>query len=114
MGAGDFNKRYVPCPFCGEKQELVWLDRENDTGFFFETDEDYNLIPDTVHYKCVKCKGKIRENHKYKMMNAGEWRPTKKPDVPLMKSYFAPSWYSLMETWDDVVLDWIEAVKEKD
>lgn len=121
LNATDFRRRFVPCPFCGEMQELIWLDKENDTGFFFETDEDYNLIPNSTYYKCVKCKGKIRESHKYKMMNAGEYRPSlddngnpKKSSLYLAHGWYIPSWYSLFETWDEVVRDWIQAVKDND
>ncbi len=117
----DFCKRYVPCPYCGEMQELIWLDRENDTGFFYETDKDYNLIPNSTYYKCVKCKGKIRESHKYKMMNAGEYRPSldedgnpKQSQLYLARGFFIPSWYSLLESWDEAVRDWILAVKSND
>jgi len=113
----DFNKRFVPCPFCGEYQELVWYDEENDTGFRYETDDDYILIPGSTHYRCRYCeKGKkhgITEPYKHKIMNAGEYRPSQKTKRLLTKGYHIPSWYSLFESWDEIAADWIAAQKDK-
>lgn len=115
--------RFVPCPFCGTMQELIWLDKKKDTGFFYKTDKDFNLIPNSTYYKCInpKCKGEIRESHKYKMMNAGEYKASldedgnpKKSALYLARGFFVPSWYSLLESWDECSRDWIQSVKDHD
>lgn len=117
----EFSQRYVPCPFCGKMQVLIWLDKETDTGFFYESDSNFNLIPNSTYYKCIECKGKIRESHKYKMMNAGEYRPSldengnpKKSSLYLARGFHVPSWYSLLESWDEPARDWIQSVKDHD
>ena len=115
----DHRKRFVPCPFCGEFQELVWFDKENDTGFRYETDDNYILQRGSTHYRCRYCeKGKkhgITENYKFNIMNAGEYRATNKnPELYLTAGFHIPSWYSLFESWEDVVIDWIKTVTDRD
>lgn len=115
----DYRKRFVPCPFCGELQELVWFDKENDCGFKYEVNDDYILQMGSTHYRCRYCeKGKkhgITENYKYEMMNAGEYRATNKnPELYLTAGFHIPSWYSLFESWDEVVIDWIKTIKDRD
>lgn len=112
--ASDFRKRFVPCPFCGEYQELVWYDKENDCGFIYEAPEGV-LQPGSTHYKCRYCKGAITENYKAKMMQAGEWRATNlKPTLYMAAGFHLPSWYSLLEPWDDITIDWLKTIYSRD
>lgn len=57
---------YVPCPHCDHKQRLKL---EN----FRYKPKDYL----TAHFVCVNCSGKIQEQHKFNMVEAGEWRATR-------------------------------------
>jgi len=59
----------VPCPQCDERFELLW-DHIRWTP----------RQPDTVHAVCPKNGCIIEEREKVKMVEEGEWRPTK-PDV---------------------------------
>lgn len=111
----DFRKRFVPCPFCGEYQELVWYDKEYDTGFRYEVNDDYVLQPGSTYYKCRYCGKSITENYKTKIMLAGEYRATNpKPSLYLTAGFHIPSWYSLFESWDDVTIDWIKTITDRD
>lgn len=57
---------FVPCPFCGHFQILIW---ENIY---------YGSNTDEVTYVCENCKGGIRDHHKTEMLSRGEWRATNK------------------------------------
>ena len=113
LNDSNFKKRFVPCPHCGEFQELVWYDKENDTGFRYEHD-NYTLVPGSTYYKCRYCKKSIYENDKFKMFNAGEYRATKKSKLYLAEGYFVPSWYGLFEPWDKTAEDWLKTLTHTD
>lgn len=110
----DHRKRFVPCPYCGEMQELIWFDKSDGTGFTWDYQNKEKLIlePGSVRYKCRYCeKGKkvgITENFKSRIMNAGEYRATNpEPELYMTAGFFIPSWYSPLEDWDKVARDWL-------
>lgn len=117
----DFRKRFVPCPYCGEMQELIWHDKTDGTGFVWDYQNKEKLIlePGSVRYQCRFCeKGKklgITENYKARMMNAGEYRATNlEPSLYLTAGFFIPSWYSLLEPWEETVIDWLKTIDGRD
>lgn len=111
----DFRKRFVPCPFCGEFQELVWYDKENDTGFRYEANEKYIYQHGSTYYKCRYCKKHITENYKHKIMNAGEYRATNEnPELAFTAGFHIPSFYSLLCTWDDFTVAWFKTITDRD
>jgi Bacteriophage tail assembly protein len=63
--ATDQRRFFVPCPHCGEMQRLKFERLRWDKG-----------RPETTHYICASCNGRIEEHHKTAMLAAGEWRPT--------------------------------------
>lgn len=82
---------WVPCPFCGFMQPLVWRDlgeflapeeAEKYKGIFgtgahrlrWEKDDKGAPLPGTVRYHCAKCDQAIDEKHKQRMLDAGKWR----------------------------------------
>lgn len=56
---------YVPCPHCQHMQRLKF---EN-----FRSKD-----PKAAHFACIHCPGKIKERHKFDMVEAGQWRATRK------------------------------------
>ena len=62
--ASDCRLFHVPCPICGEYQDLRWKQLQK---------EDVN----NVQYKCIHCDGLFDESHKTKMLRQGEWRASK-------------------------------------
>src|SRR5262249_44622476 len=66
------DKRYyfVPCPHCDSSQVLKW-DRIRWTK-----DDRGRPISASVHYLCAFCEKPIREGHKTRMLERGEWRGT--------------------------------------
>lgn len=86
---GDNRRRLVPCPFCNCFQELIegvaMYSRSGeflglkDGGLRWEKSRTGHSSPEiakaTAWYECRACKKKIREEHRYKMLNAGIWVP---------------------------------------
>jgi phage terminase large subunit GpA-like protein len=64
----DQRRFFVPCPHCGSTQWLKFERLKWDKG-----------KPETAHYLCESCDGRIEERHKTAMLAAGEWRPTADP-----------------------------------
>ena len=106
---GDQRKYFVPCPFCGEKQEILFENLK------YEVNEGKTLIYESVYYECIKCDGRIKNYHKYDMLNNGEWRPTAEAKRPGMRSYHISSLYSPVgfKSWETIVEDWILAQDAK-
>lgn len=79
---GSCHKFHVPCPHCGEFQELVperviFRHCKRPAG-----DYDREAVKRTAHYSCIRAgttacpDGRIYDHHRRAMAIAGEWRPT--------------------------------------
>ena len=62
--ASDQRRFFVPCPHC---QEMQWLR--------FERLRWEKGQPETTHYICASCDGRIEEHHKTAMLAAGRMAP---------------------------------------
>lgn len=71
---GTQEKWWVPCPRCGEFQELVWefvrFDHCRDLVGW-----DLDRVREETWYQCRSCGGRIEETEKRAMVGGGEWRP---------------------------------------
>lgn len=106
LNKSSFNKRWVPCPACGEYQVLLFKNLEWDS----ETDLVGNKLkhyPETVRYVCEKCGHKIYDEDKYKMDEAGIWIP-ENPEVKTHAGYWINRLYSGFSTWEDMVRKFVE------
>ena len=63
----DMREYHVPCPFCKEKQKLIWK------NVVFERDEKDNLIDGSVYYKCEHCNQKWNDVMRMKAVQKGVW-----------------------------------------
>jgi phage terminase large subunit GpA-like protein len=104
------DQRYyeVPCPHCGGYQRLVfdqlkWITLSKDLYDF-----------SNVEYECIHCSKGIKEHHKTRMLEAGQWVVSKPENVSQKKvgyhlsSLYSPlGWYS----WQQAAIDFIEAQK---
>jgi phage terminase large subunit GpA-like protein len=81
--ASDQRRYFVPCPHCGEMQ---WLR--------FERLRWEKGQPETTHYICAPCDGRIGEHHKTAMLAAGEWRPTAQAQDPGTIGFHISALYS--------------------
>lgn len=102
---GDQRKFFVPCVHCGTYQELVFGGKDKKEGIKYETDEDGNLIQDSVYYSCINpnCHKPIYNYHKAKFLPLGEWRPTAIPKNGYSKSYHLSSLYAPI-----AAIDWTQ------
>lgn len=100
---------WVPCPHCGEFQQLRWRDPST---------REYRLQwpkghPDEALYFCEHCGVGLEDSQKNKMLPAGEWR-AEHPDELSVASYrlsalYLPvgsySWVEMARQWDAATTD---------
>lgn len=96
----DKRRYFVPCPECGHYQVIDWK------RITWKTDEDGQVITDSVGMACDGCGVVIGEHHKQDMLRRGEWRATTKGRTGYvgyhLSALYSPlGWYS-----------WVEAVRE--
>jgi phage terminase large subunit GpA-like protein len=93
---GDQRYYYVPCPYCGHKQPLVWKQLRWDEG-----------KAETAAYCCEACGVLIGEEMKGQMLAQGEWRAT----APFngTASFHLNGLYSPWARWADLVKKWMKA-----
>ena len=102
--ASDQRRYFVPCPHCEHMQWLAFERLRWDKG-----------KPETTHYICEACDGRIEEHHKTAMLQAGEWRATAEGADPgtigfhLSALYSPVGWFS----WADIARMW-EAAQATD
>ena len=119
------HRRQVPCPHCGEFQELRKGTEDTPGGFRWERDSrgtsDATLAYDTAWYECQHCRGRIDNHHRTTMLRDGVWCPAGcrvnvygelvgTPDRQHSDTVgFGPlaSWYALTQTWGDFARMWI-------
>ncbi len=101
--ASDQRRNFVPCPHCGEMQWLKFERLRWDKG-----------KPETAHYECASCDGRIEEHHKTAMLEAGEWRSTAEPQDPgtigfHISALYSPvgwlSWENIARLWETATTD---------
>ncbi len=102
--ASDRRKYFVPCPFCGHKQTLLFERLRWEKG-----------KAETVAYSCDHCEARIEEHHKTRMLADGEWRAERASDDPLTVGFHISSLYSPYGwmSWERIARDW-EAAQGKD
>jgi phage terminase large subunit GpA-like protein len=110
---GDQRYYFAQCQLCGEKQvlELYGLGREYGLRARSETISGVEqIIPDTVEYVCIHCKGILKEYQKGAMMAGGEWRPTARPVNIGYRSYQISNLMSpvMFYTWSRVMQEFCE------
>ncbi|MTW18340.1 phage terminase large subunit family protein [Rhodoplanes serenus] len=102
--ASDQRRFFVPCPHCWAMQ---WLR--------FESLRWEKGQPETAHYTCASCDGRIEEHHKTAMMVAGEWRATAASADPGTIGFHLSALYSPVGwlSWADIARMW-EAAQTTD
>jgi phage terminase large subunit GpA-like protein len=87
----------VPCPHCGEYQELIW-----------EQLKFPDRNPDNTFYECLHCKEPITEKDKYPMIQSGKWIATN-PEKINRPGFHLSELYSPWSTWEEMVRDFLDA-----
>jgi phage terminase large subunit GpA-like protein len=101
---GDQRRYHVPCPHCGEKQYLKWINLR------WDKDPINPRKIKTVYYACEHNGCMIEEHHKPVMLAQGQWIAMA-PDH-LYKSYHISALYSppgLGKSWRQLAYEWIAA-----
>ena len=125
---GDQRKWFIPCPYCKNKQTLVFRetnggeypdakgvkDRNNiihkPYGISFDAKMCSEGVYSSVGYKCRYCGEIIKDAFQDEMNNQGEWRPTARSRFPSYRSYHFSGLY--VKKWWIVVRQFLEAGKD--
>jgi phage terminase large subunit GpA-like protein len=112
---GDQNKLFLPCPHCGEFQELVLKSSVIDYGLTFSREKDKRsghkvLVPETVRYICQHCGKPIYESKKQWMLERFEWRAHNVAANDKVRSFHVSgiSAPTIMLTWERLIRDFID------
>lgn len=94
----DKRKYYVPCPFCKEKQVLVWAQLIWPEG-----------TPEKARYVCAFCKKEIDHSHKEWMLSKGIWKPETKFNG--IAGFWINELYSPWVSWGEMAVKFLEDKK---
>ena len=101
----DQRRFYVPCPYCGKMQVLVFgqikWPKEESSAEKIKNDR-------LAWYECVQCGKHINDFHKQKMMLAGEWIAEKKEENR-NRGFWVSSLYSPWLTWSDIACEFLKS-----
>ena len=117
---GDQREYRVRClnPDCMHPQALEWYTKDEETGviggFKWGYTEQGQLDISTVRYCCQKCGHEHYEHDKERLFSSeegAEWVPTAIPEMPGIRSYKLPAFYSPsgFQPWYACVADFLEA-----
>ncbi|MEN9915044.1 MAG: Flavobacterium phage, partial [Bacteroidota bacterium] len=111
---GDKRQWNWECPHCKTYIPILWRVEKKDGGFGgikWEFDKDFKLIPESVHYECQNCGGKIKHKDKYKLNLKGKWIPTCEPENPRYRSYQFNALCNPpgFESWSDLASQFLKA-----
>lgn len=103
------DERYeVPCPQCGEFQELEWGGPDKPFGIKWQS-KDGRPIPATVAYCCAHCATLIPESAKTQILAGGRWvarNPGARARSFLLSSLYSPlGWLS----WRQMAQEFVRA-----
>lgn len=115
---GDQRKYHIPCPCCGELITLEWeteclIDSIDRAGIVWQTDENGELIEESVGYICQRCGGFFDESKKDEFLlpvqlgGKADWIPTAKPKDSRYVSVQISALYAM-----SYMFGWVEYVKQ--
>ena len=98
---------FVPCPECGEMQELLWEHVKW---------TELGRPPHEAAYVCPHCARVVENHEKGWMLEHGEWRATATADNPKVHGYWITGLYRPhgWRSWGDIASDWVKATRTKD
>lgn len=113
---GSRHKCFLPCPHCGEKQELVWEQVRFDHCKNALGEWDYERVMTETYYECLHCKEPIEEHHKEAMIAGREWKGTNdgtdahKPKPRKMSAHISDLYATTAkDTWGHLAVEWLDA-----
>jgi len=100
---GDQRERELPCPHCGHMQTLEF------DNMRWDLDDNEDLIPESVVFKCTGCGESIHEEDKRWMDENGEWTPRAtfkgRASFRIWSAYAHDPSYR----WRDIVQEYLDA-----
>lgn len=100
-----------PCPHCNAMEPFLWRDPSNPKRYLlaFEKDKDNQVIPESVHWTCIRCGAAIEEKWKVPMMEAGDWLH-RRPAITRVKGFWANALYATTHGhWAKLAQEWVDA-----
>lgn len=93
--AGTQEVREVPCPHCGEYQELTWENLRDSTA---------DRPAETAHFSCTECGCAIERQNKHALLAAGRWSARN----PAARDRSFRIWAAYMPNmeWSGIVEEW--------
>lgn len=97
----DQRRFFVPCPYCGHRQHLIW------ERFEYASKGTDSADPlSGVYYICESCNTPIEEKHKAAMLRDGQWQATAVAKDPKHIGFHINRFYSPWKGWVDLCLDY--------
>jgi phage terminase large subunit GpA-like protein len=112
--ASDQRYYYVPCPFCGYMQPLIFSFEYGDIKKNAAVLKWPKGKPQKAAFECWKCKKLMPHSKKRWMVKHGEWRPHAKFNGHAGFFIWAAYSYSPNATWAAIASEFYEAAKSKD
>lgn len=105
---GTMERYFCPCPVCGGLQAL---DFRKSLKYKTVSDENKELIKDSIYYECEFNGCKIKEVYKRDMLINGQWiADNPNADFP---SYRLNALYSPFITWEDIIKKYLFALRDR-
>jgi len=98
----DQRRFFVPCPHCGEYQELLFENLRWSEG-----------NPNTAHYVCAFCRQPWTDKQKIAAVRKGEWRKTN-PEIILTAGFHLSELYSPWATWASIAKAYLDAKQSQE
>lgn len=100
-----------PCPHCNAMEPFLWRHPENPSLYLlkYEKTSDNQVIPESVHWTCIRCGAAIEERWKFSMMEAGHWLH-RRPAVTAVRGFWANGLYAVFPGhWAKMAQEWVDA-----
>ena len=111
--SGDRQRRFAPCPHCGELQCFYITLEEFPRRFVPIKDENGYIIDAAMVCQNPECGKQIAGSvHKKKMLDQAEWIAEGPAIEPNTESFHMPTAISMITTWGDLYADYEEKMKE--
>lgn len=103
---GDKRELWVKCFHCQKEQVMRWQAFKIDMEI---AKHNPGLAVSECHYACIHCGARWSDEHRWKAIGLGKWRPTVKARDPKCVSFRLPSWCSTFVTHAYLGAQWVRA-----
>lgn len=97
----DQREYFVPCPYCGTEQVLVWK------NVIYGEQDGQSILPKDACYRCESCSVLIPHYRKAEMLECGRWRAMNPAGE--FPGFHLSQLYSPLKTWGQLAIEWLAA-----